>query len=136
MNISIAEKWLKALAIIHIIGGLGLPFLVFSSVTTSYFEQLAQQFPNSNPESLRFLIGIFGPTVASWGLLFYYAISKAFKSLKTSDWWFLVITILVWATLDSAYSWYFGISPHIVINTIMLLLILTPLALSKRFFKD
>lgn len=136
MTVQVAEKWLKILAIIHIIGGLALPILVFTPLSAPYFDELTNRFANSNPESLRFLIGIFGPTVASWGLLFYYAIGKAFQSLKLSDWWILLCAILVWVILDSAYSWYFGIYSHLVINSIMLVLILIPFISVKRFFKD
>ncbi len=135
MTLKLAEQWLKTLAVIHILGGLALPLLVFTSIPDSYFLSLETQFPNSNPESLRFLIGIFGPTVASWGILFYYAIHKAFQARTSKDWWFLVGATLVWVILDTSYSLHFKILSHLYINSIMLTLILIPLLLVKNGFK-
>ncbi|MRX27550.1 hypothetical protein [Kangiella sp. HZ709] len=131
---ALAEKWLKALSIIHIVGGLLLPILVFSHWSDSYFAQIAQQFPDSNPESLRFLIGIFGPTLASWGLLFYFAVSKAFESLKQKDWWFLVAAILIWGVLDTSYSLYFNIQAHLYLNGFVILSLLLPLMFTRKYF--
>ncbi len=132
---ALAEKWLKTLSVIHMIGGLLLPFLVFSQWSDSYFAQIALQFPDSNSESLRFLIGIFGPTLASWGLLFYFAVSKAFESLKQKDWWFLIVAILVWGILDTSYSLYFNIQAHLYLNGLVMLFLLLPLAFTKKYFK-
>ncbi len=130
-----AKKWLKTLSIIHIIGGLLLPVLVFSPWSYSYFAQIAQKFPDSNPESLRFLIGIFGPTVASWGLLFYFAVEKTFETRKAKDWWFMIAAILVWGVLDSAYSLYFDIGVHLFINGLIVTLLLIPMIIVKGDFR-
>mgnify|MGYP000397943997 FL=1 len=77
-----AERWLKLIAIIHIIGGVLLPLVAFTPIATPYFQHLLETFPQSDLSSMKFLIGVFGPTVASWGGLFYYAVDKALEELK------------------------------------------------------
>lgn len=135
MKLTVAEKWLKLVAILHIIGGLLLPMLVLTPLLETYFIGIEQSFPNSNPESLRFLVGIFGPTVASWALLFFYSVSKAFHSKTFNDWLYLVLALLVWALIDSVYSFYFGIYSHIIINAVVFSSLLIPLLLVRKHFK-
>lgn len=85
---------------------------------------------------MKFLIGIFGPTVASWGLLFYYNVSKAFESKTAQDWWFLIFSILIWSVLDTTFSLYFGVASHLYINGLVALLLLLPLLLQKSQFNQ
>lgn len=134
MSISLAKRWLQILAMIHIIGGLLLPIMVYTPLATPYFEHLQAVFPDSNPESLKFLIGVFGPTVASWGLLFFYAIGKAFESQTRKDWWLLVSAVLIWAVLDTAFSIANNVFAHLYLNGVVLVLFLVPLLLSRKHF--
>lgn len=135
ISLKFAEKWLKLIALLHIIGGLLLPLLALTSFLDHYFIELQSVFPNSSQDSLRFLIGLFGPTVASWGLLFYFGIDKSFRSKARRDWSLLVIALLIWSILDSAYSLYFGIQSHFFINSFVLLSLLIPLCLVRKHFK-
>jgi len=136
MSISLARRWLQTLAVIHIIGGLLLPVMVYTSLATPYFTHLQSAFPDSNPESLRFLIGVFGPTVASWGLLFFYAIGKAFESRTRKDWWFLVSAVLIWSVIDTAFSIANNVFAHFYLNGAVLALLLIPLLLTNKHFKS
>ncbi|MBD3653358.1 hypothetical protein [Kangiella sp.] len=136
MSPKFSKRWLQTLAIIHIIGGLLLPIMVYTSRATPYFTHLQNAFPDSSPESLRFLIGVFGPTVASWGLLFFYAIGKAFETQTNKDWWLLVSATLVWAVLDTAFSIANNVFAHLYLNGSVLVLFLIPLLLTKKHFKS
>ncbi len=135
MKPSTAEKWLKCLAVVHIVGGLLLPMLALTSLIEPYLASLENKFSSSNSDSLRFMLGVFGPTVASWGLLFYFAVHKAFISKTHKEWQLLIMALLIWALLDSIYSLYFGITIHILINGITLLLFLFPLLIVRKQFK-
>ena len=136
ISISLAKRWLQTLAVIHIIGGLLLPVMVYTPLAAPYFQHLQIVFPDSNPESLKFLIGVFGPTVASWGLLFFYAIGKAFESRTRKDWWLLVSATLVWAVLDTAFSIANNVFAHFYLNGIVLVLFLLPLILTRKHFNN
>lgn len=136
MNHQTAKRWLQILAAIHVIGGLLLPILVYTPLAAPYFAHLQNAFPDSNPESLRFLIGVFGPTVASWGLLFFYAIGKAFETRTRKDWWVLIDAVLVWSVIDTTLSIAHNIFAHYYLNGIVLILFLAPLILSKKHFNN
>ncbi|WP_223578575.1 hypothetical protein [Kangiella taiwanensis] len=129
------ERWLKLIAVIHIIGGVILPFMVFTPLATSYFEHLLNAFPDSDIESLRFLVGVFGPTVASWGLLFYCAVGKAFQSKTPRDWWLLFAAVMVWLVFDTTFSLFFNITTHLYINGLVAIIILLPLLKLKAHFQ-
>ncbi|MCW9027947.1 MAG: hypothetical protein OQJ80_03355 [Kangiella sp.] len=134
MSILLARRWLQTLAVIHIIGGLLLPVMVYTSLATPYFTHLKSAFPDSNPESLRFLIGVFGPTVASWGLLFFYAIGKAFESRTMKDWWFLISAVLIWSVIDTVFSIANNVFAHFYLNGLVLVLFMVPLLLTRKQF--
>lgn len=134
MSISLARRWLQTLAVIHIIGGLLLPIMVYTPLAAPYFAHLQNAFPDSNPESLRFLIGVFGPTVASWGLLFFYAIGKSFESRTSKDWWVLVSAVLIWSVLDTSFSIAHNVFAHFYLNGLVLVLFLVPLILTRKHF--
>ncbi|MBD3667284.1 MAG: hypothetical protein HUJ16_04955 [Kangiella sp.] len=136
MSISLARRWLQTLAVIHIIGGFLLPVMVYTPLAAPYFQHLQSAFPNSNSQSLQFLIGVFGPTVASWGLLFFYAIGKAFETQTKKDWWLLVSATLVWAILDTLFSVANSVVAHLYLNGSVLVLFLIPLLLTKKHFKN
>ena len=129
------EKWLKLIALIHIIGGVLLPLVVFTPIATPYFEHLLETFPQGDLTSMKFLIGVFGPTVASWGILFYYALGKAFLSKTEKDWWFLFSTVMIWLVFDTAFSLFFHVTAHLYINSLVALLTLLPLLALKPHFK-
>jgi len=128
-------KWLKFIAIIHIVGGLLLPLIVFTPVATPYFDHLLKTFPQGDLTSMKFLIGVFGPTVASWGLLFYYAVGKAFQSKTPRDWWFLFAAVMVWLVFDTTFSLFFDITAHLYINGLVAIIILLPLLKLKTHFQ-
>jgi hypothetical protein len=130
-----AEKWLKLIAIIHIVGGVLLPLVVFTPIATPYFEHLLETFPQGDLASMKFLIGVFGPTVASWGLLFYYAIDKAFQNKTSFDWWLLFAAVMVWLVFDTTFSLFFNITAHLYINGLVALIILLPLLRLKAHFQ-
>lgn len=136
MTLQTGKRWLQTLAVIHIIGGLLLPFMVYTPLAVPYFAHLQIAFPDSNPESLKFLIGVFGPTIASWGLLFFYAIGKAFESRTKKDWWVLISAVLIWSVLDTAFSITNNVFAHFYLNGAVLALFLIPLLLTKNHFKS
>ena len=77
MLIQKTRIFLQLIAIVHIIGGMLLPFLVNTSLFETYntlvYQALGFDIAGTNPE-INFLIGLFGPTIASWGVLFFYVV--------------------------------------------------------------
>jgi hypothetical protein len=79
-------------------------------------------------------MAIFGPTIASWGVLFLYAVNSAFSRPSPQAWWFMFTACLVWAPYDSIFSLQHGIYLNAIFNAVALVLIMTPLLLLRKHF--
>lgn len=131
--------FLQLIALAHIIGGILLPFLVNTSLFETYntlvYQALGFDVTRTNSE-INFLIGLFGPTIASWGVLFFYGVTSAFKNLDQKGWWAIFLCCLAWAPYDSLLSIQKGIYINALINLISALAILTPLFVVRKYFFD
>lgn len=137
MFIRQTKLFLQLIAIIHIAGGILLPCLintpVFETYNTLVYKALGFDTARVNPE-INFLLGLFGPTIASWGVLFFYVVTSAFKRLDQKGWWAIFICCLAWAPYDSLLSIQKGIYINALINLVSALAILIPLFMVRKNF--
>ena len=77
----------------------------------------------ATPE-VRFLVSAFGPTVASWGVLFFALVRAFFRNPTTGSWWALVLAIVVWAPLDSALCVHYGLYSAVTVNAVIAIVLL------------
>jgi hypothetical protein len=83
-------------------------------------------------EEVRFLLSVVGPTIASWGVLFYALVRTFFRNPTRGSWWALVLSIAIWAPLDSALCAYYGLYPAIALNAVVALVLLGLLISVRR----
>ena len=129
--------FLQLIAIAHIVGGILLPFLVNTQLFSTYNALVNQAlgFETTGKNSdINFLIGLFGPTIASWGVLFLYVVTAAFKNLDKRGWWAIFASCILWAPYDSMLSIQRGIYINALINLISALMILIPLFMARKYF--
>jgi len=131
--------FLQLVAITHIVGGILLPFLVntplFATYNSLLYKSLGFDTTRQNTE-VNFLIGLFGPTIASWGILFLCVVSTVFKNPDKKGWWAIFLCCLAWAPYDSLLSIQKGIYINALINLIASLTILIPLFMARKYFFD
>lgn len=133
------KRWLQLIAIAHIVLGLLLPVVVQLQLFQPYFDLMAQTFAvngNDSASLMRFLIGIFGPTVASWGVLFWAVVTQSFQLRSKSGWWLMIAAAVVWAIYDSIYSSLHGLWIHAVLNGAVFVAIVLPLSWVRRDFDE
>jgi hypothetical protein len=133
------KRWLQLIAVGHIVLGVLLPLVVQLELVRPYFDMMAQVFALKNNESaslMRFLIGVFGPTVASWGVLFWAVVTQSFRMRSKSGWWLMIAAAVVWAVYDSVYSSLYGLWIHAVINGAVFVAIVLPLWWVRREFDE
>jgi len=137
MLIRQTKLFLQLIAIAHIIGGILLPFLVNTSLFETYntlvYQALGFDATRANSE-INFLLGLFGPTIASWGVLFLYVVTSAFRNMDQKGWWAIFLCCLAWAPYDSLLSIQKGIYINALINLISALAILIPLFMARKYF--
>ena len=112
---SLAERLLLFIALAHVIAGLALTLL---PLTPDLQQTLASAIfsAGKTSDTVMFLISVFGPTVASWGVLFFALIRAYFRHPTRDSWRALVLSILIWAPLDSALSIHYGLHAAAVLN--------------------
>ncbi len=131
------KKFLQLIACLHIVGGILLPFLVDTAVFTGYLQHLAHAFKLENKGAgaeIRFLVGLLGPTIASWGILFLFAINTGFANPNPRAWWFIVIACTVWAPYDSGISLTHGVYLNAIFNCIVYVCIMIPMLIVRPIF--
>ncbi|QKE62717.1 TIGR01777 family protein [Aquipseudomonas campi] len=126
-------RWLLAVGLGHVLLGVVLAFTAQLPIAAPYFQYLyasvaASPAPTAEYHSLlTTMVRLFGPTVASWGLLFsllvYLYRQHGHALIKPA----LFAALLLWCVLDSAISAYYGILAHTYLNTLAALSIALPL---------
>jgi len=140
-NLHAIKRWLQATALLHILIGLSLPFIVESPLFSVYRDHLHQAFMmeaatygENTHHQTAFLVGLFGPTIASWGVLFLYVVNSAFARPTPQAWWFMLVACLVWAPYDSVLSLLNGVYLNAIINAVVFPIIVVPLLMVKKHF--
>jgi len=130
------KRFLQFIAVLHIVTGAALPWLADSALFAAYHEHLQHAF-NTNSLSAHqagFLVGIFGPTIMSWGVLFLYAVNAGFARPTPQSWWFMLAACVAWAPYDSALSLQHSVYYNAIINAIAFPIIVLPIILARKHF--
>ena len=128
---------LQIIALIHIVTGLLLPLVVQTRFFDVYNQHLAIAFnlaDDNSADAIKFLVGIIGPTISSWGMLFLFSINSAFANPTRKAWWFIVIACAIWAIYDSLLSLSYGIYLNAIFNGVVFIGIMIPMLISKQLF--
>jgi hypothetical protein len=135
----ILETWLLFVAVAHVVAGLAVPFIAYSGAFDFYAMQLAAAFWGGGPVPLeaenfqRWIVALFGPTVASWGVLMIFLVRAGMRTQERWPWHALLLAILVWAPADIVISLMYDFWPHLAIDAIAIAGIAVPaLMLSLR----
>lgn len=128
--VNFCRRWLELVAVLHILGGLSLCFDWPELLWSEYRNELFHVFSsvdkvNDNLQRMvEMLTQLFGPTVASWGILMFHLVRRI-TDRGAID--ILILATLFWFVLDSAISMKFGMILHLIINSIAAIAILLPL---------
>ena len=125
-------RWLLLVGLGHVGLGVALAFAAHLPLTQDYFDYLFASVSSVPPTTeyqalLKTMVGLFGPTVASWGLLFCALVTlyrqHGHRLIKPA----LYAALLVWCVLDSGISLYFGLDLHAYLNSAAALSLALPL---------
>ena len=119
----VVKRILLALALAHIVAGFALTFLPFAPSAHAQLVRVIFGEGKGSSEVL-FLVSVFGPTVASWGILFYSLTTSFFRNPTACSWRALVLSIFVWAPFDSALCIYYGLKFAVAFNAVIAVIFL------------
>lgn len=122
-------RWLMALALLHVAGGLALPVLVLQTAWLDWALPELVTGPGA-----RVVLALFGPTVASWGVLLAFLVHFGIRFRQRWACDALIVAVLVWLPLDAALCWSHGIAGAIVIDLLAAPALLVPALILRRRF--
>jgi hypothetical protein len=134
---SSAEKfwygWLKITALLTILTGLKLS--LFNTLPTfDFLSKPINRIFNFNPELARiiaplqnWLVSVLGATMAGWGITVLFLISYPLQKKEAWSWNAIMLSLIVWYTIDTFLSARAGVNFNVVINTIFLIQFIAPL---------
>ena len=120
---------------LHIVGGALLPFLVHVDPVSKIIQQSLAG--TAAQHGAVFWVGVFGPTVASWGVLFLCLLNIYFAQVSMQVWRSLILAVLLWGVVDTSYCLLSGVPQALLSNIPAMLLLLLPLLINhpKRIVK-
>ena len=114
-----SERLLKLVGPAHVAGGLLLFASGFSPTAMSLLESSLAASPALDWSP--FFVAVLGPTIASWGLLFGALVNQFLTAPSTPGWRVLLLSLLLWAPLDTslclAYGFYGGVALNLIVFT-------------------
>ena len=123
------EKLLRLVGPVHVVAGLLVFATAFSPAAQEYLKSLI--VTDDATIWSAFFVAILGPTIASWGVLFMALVNQYFAVPSLYLWKAMVLSIAVWAPLDTGLCLYYGIWIGAFINA-AIVIVLAGLLLSAR----
>jgi hypothetical protein len=126
------ELWLSIIALGHMMAGIALPFIAFSSIFDIYAAAIRESFfggapiPPETEAFQRWIVALFGPTVASWGVLMAYVVRAGTRTNDPSYWHALLLSVLAWAPADIAISLIHDFWIHVIVDLVAIIIIAIP----------
>ncbi len=85
-------------------------------------------------EFQRWIYGVWGATVAGWGVSLAFVTHYSFRAKEKWAWRCMVIGLLVWFVLDTLISLGYGVYFNAVFNTVLLILVALPIVFTRKHF--
>jgi len=136
------QRWLFVVSLILIIFGLLMALFNRTVVFTWLFDrQINPVFwgtadaPGGAAAFQGWIYGVLGATIAGWGCFVAFVAHHPFKKKERWSWNCLITGLLVWFLIDTSISLYFGVYFNAAFNTILLVLVILPLAFTRKYFR-
>jgi hypothetical protein len=136
--------WLKVAAVIVVLFGavLSLYILIIDrglEVLNKHISntfRLSPQFMIDMTSVQGWMIGIIGATTAGWGITLLYLILVPLKRKEKWAWNAIMISLLIWFSLDTFISSYYGATFNIFLNIAFALQFVAPLLFIRSTMKE
>lgn len=134
------QRWLVVVSIVILVFGLlmtftsGTPFFnIFHRWIDPAFW--AGQTPDASARNFQaWVYGVWGTTLAGWGVLLTYIAVIPFKKREKWAWNCMAAGILTWFLLDTGLSLIHGVNFNVAVNCMILILAGLPLVFTRKLF--
>jgi len=136
-------KWLLVMTVIIMAFGFGMAFFNQTALFDSVFNVLVDSSfwgtespPNGIFQFQSWIYGVLGATMGGWGIVLIYITKNAFFKREKWAWKAVAIALITWYLVDSAISLYFGVIFNAIFNSIIFILVLLPLVMTRKHFME
>jgi hypothetical protein len=136
------QKWLVIVSLAITCFGLFMALFSQAPLFDIFSQQIDPAFWPEAPDlpGLKsfqaWLYGVWGATIAGWGLFLVFITGNAFKKRKKWTWNCLVVGLGAWFVLDTWLSWRFAVTFNMFFNIVVVLATGTPLVFTRKAFFD
>lgn len=135
--------WLKIVSVLFAIFGIVIALFNYTDIFKVTFNNKINSvfWINSKltTETLffqRWIYGLLGATCLMVGILIFFIVKNAFERKERWAWNCLCFGLIAWFIIDTPISVYFQVYFNVVFNIVLLLSVLFPLVLTRRYFKN
>jgi|GEM_PF-238335 hypothetical protein len=139
-NFEFWQRWLFTIGLVIVVFGVLMVCLSGTPLFNVFNNQINPAFWGSDPPSVsiqrfqQWVYGVWGATIAGWGVTISFVAKHAFKTQEPWSWRSLVTSILAWFVLDTLVSVVLGVYFNVVFNTVLLILVGLPIAFTSGTF--
>lgn len=127
------EKLLKLVGPVHVVGGV---MLFISGFVPPFQDIVIRLLPTSETFVWSsFFVAVLGPTIASWGVLFGALVKQFYVAPSATVWRTMLYAVLVWAPLDTALCWHYGLWGGVILNAIVFVILIALLFSARAQLK-
>ena len=80
--------------------------------------------------------GVWGATIAGWGMSMVFLVKNAYRKREKWAWNAIFSAALIWFVFDTFFSLKFNIMLNVALNLFLFVLILLPLLMMRKEFKN
>ena len=134
------QRWLVVAGISMIV--LGVAMSLFNG--TALFQSINRPIdfvfwaggdvPEAARNFQRWVYSVWGASIAGWGVFVTFIAHYPFKNRERWAWNCFVVGVILWYLFDSGLSLWWGVGVNAAFNTILLVGLGLPLAMTRKYF--
>ncbi len=135
------QRWLLIVGLIITVFGIAMALLSGTPLFDLFNLQIDPAFWGMNAvdnpvkQFQQWIYGVWGATIAGWGIFATYIARYPFKKKEKWAWNCIVLGLVVWFILDTSLSFFYKVYFNVAFNTALLALVILPLIFTRKDFK-
>lgn len=136
------QRWLFIVSLVVAAFGTCMAFFNQTALFAGFNHQIDPVFwdsgivPDGAARFQGWSYGVWGSTVAGWGIFMAFVVHYPFKKREKWAWNCLVVGLLFWYLLDTGISLAYDVVFNALFNSAILIAVALPIVFTKQYFED